>query len=131
MTKRLRFVLLLMAVGTFATLITVFRPQAEEVEENEPAPVSDADLQMYIKVYSAMQQNHDLTIDAAIAPYNVSLDDFRQVERRIQNQPRLVDRVREALTEQAKAHSVYAQAIASPTPAHTPGESQQTHPGND
>jgi hypothetical protein len=128
MTKRVRLVLLFLALGTFGVLVTVFHPQAEEVEESETPTVSDSDLQMYIKVYSAMQQDHDLTIDNAITPYKISLDDFRQVERRIQSQPHLVDRVREALIEQAKAHSVFAQAIASPTPGPTPGETQHPRP---
>ena len=90
--------------------------------------MSEADLQMYIKVYVAMQENHDLTIDNAIVPYKISLDDFRQLERRIQSQPHLVDRVREALVEQAKMHSVFAQAIASPTPGKTPAETKPARP---
>ena len=84
MTKRFRFLLLLLAVGTLGVLVFVFHPQAEEVEHTEPPPVSESDLQMYIKVYTAMQDDHDLTIEEAIKPYNISLDDFRQIERRIQ-----------------------------------------------
>jgi len=75
---------------------------------------------MYIDVYKAMQSDHDLTIETAIQPYHVELEEFRQIERKIQNQPRLVDRVREALLEHVKAHSAFAQALASPTAAATP-----------
>ena len=127
MTKRLRFALLLATLGMAVVLLTVFRPHAEEVDDNEAPAVSESDLQLYIKVYSAMQENHDLTIDSAIAPYNISLDDFRQLERRIQNQPRLVERVRQALLETAKAHSVFAQALNSPTPGQTPAEPKRHH----
>jgi hypothetical protein len=127
MTKRIRFVLLLITLGMAGVLLTVFRPQAEEVEDSEAPAVSEADLQLYIKVYSAMQENHDLTIDSALAPYNMPLDDFRQLERRIQNQPRMVERVRQALLDQAKAHSVFAQALGSPTPAPGHPEHKRRH----
>jgi hypothetical protein len=127
--KRSRFLLLLPALGVLAVLLTVFRPAAEEVDDTDSPTVSESDIQLYINVYRAMQQDHDLSIDAAIQPYHMSLDDFRQLERRIQNQPRLVDRVREALLDAAKAHSVFAQAMASPTPGPTAVEpkSKQRH----
>ncbi len=128
MITRIRLVVLVAALGTFGFLVTAFHhPRAEEVEDNEPPAVSEADLETYIKVYSAMQEDHDLTIDSAIKPYQMSLDDFRQLERRIQNQPRLVERVRQALFEQAKAHSVFAQASVSPTPEAT--ATAQAHQG--
>ena len=123
MTKRIRFVVLLTVLSLLGALVVVFRPHAEEIDDNEPPSVSESELQTYIKVYSAMQEDHDLTIDNAIKSHQVSLDDFRQLERRIQGQSRLVERVRQALLDQAKAHSVYAQ-VATPTPRATPaGES--------
>ncbi len=118
--KRFRFVLLLLALAAFGMSIAVFHPAAEEVDNNEPATVSDAELQTYIKVYTAMQEDHDLTIDNAIIPHHMSLDDFRHIERRIQTQSRLVERVREALLESAKAHSVFAASAPTPTPSETP-----------
>ena len=118
--KRLRFVLLIIAFGTLGLLVAVFRPAAQEVEDSEPLTVSEADLDLYIKVYTAMQEDHDLTIESAIQPYHMPLDDFRQLERRIQSQPRLVDRVRQALLDDAKAHSAYAESIGSPIPVATP-----------
>jgi hypothetical protein len=120
MFKRLRYLLLLGAVVTVGISGTTLHPQAEEVEESDAPTVSESDLELYINVYSAMQENHDLTIDNALAPHQMPIDDFRQLERRIQNQPRLVERVRQALLDQAKAHSVFAQAVGSPTPGKTP-----------
>jgi hypothetical protein len=125
--KRIRFVLLLLAFGMCATLMVVFHPAAQEVEDEETPSVSESDLDLYIKVYSAMQEDHDLTIDAAIGQHNVSLDDFRQIERRIQSQPRMVERVRQALLDRAKQHSVFAQSVTTPTPASTPGEHKTPH----
>jgi len=124
---RLRFVVLVGVFGLVAVLIAAFHPAAQEIDENETPPVSESDLQMYITVYTAMQQDHDLTIDAAIMPYHITLDDFRQIERRIQNQPRLVERVRQALLDNAKAHSVYAESQPTVTPVATPVGSPRRH----
>ncbi len=120
MTRRFRFLFLLLVIGILGIGVFVFHPRAEEVESTEPPPVSESDLQMYIKVYTAMQDDHDLTIDEAIRPYNVSLDDFRQIERRIQGEARLVERVRQALLEHVKEHSVFAQSLTPAAPAATP-----------
>jgi hypothetical protein len=120
MTKRLRFLLLVLAIGTFGVMVFVFHPQAEEVEHTEPPPVSESDLQMYIKVYTAMQDDHDLNIEEAIRPYNTSLDDFRQIERHIQGESRLVERVRQALLEHVQEHSVLARSMTPPSAAPTP-----------
>jgi hypothetical protein len=133
MTKRLRFLCLLLVAGALGVLVFVFHPQAEEVEHTEPPPVSESDLQMYIKVYIAMQDDHDLTIDEAIKPYNMALDDFRQIERHIQTESRLVDRVRQALLEHVQEHSVFAQSLtpaAGPTPAaHRTRKPKHSHSG--
>ena len=128
MTRRFRFVLLLLAVATLGLVVFVFRPQAEEVEHSEPPPVSETDLQMYIKVYTAMQDDHDVTIEEAIKPYNISLDDFRQVERRIQGESRLVERVRQALLDHVKDHSVFAQSVGTPSPSATPAPQRTRKP---
>jgi len=119
MKKRLRLVLLLCVLAVASVLATVFHPQAEEVGESEPPSVSESDLQLYIKVYGAMQEDHDLTIENALKS-QMSLDDFRQLERRIQNQPRLVERVRDALLERVKANSTFALSTATPTPGESP-----------
>ena len=120
MKTRTRFLLILAAIAALGATLTTFRPWAQEVEEEEPPSVSEKDLSMYIDVYKAMQSDHDLTIENAIQPFHIQLEEFRQIERKIQNQPRLVDRVREALLEHVKAHSAFAQALATATPAATP-----------
>ena len=127
MSKRIGFVLLLAALGTAGAFVVGYHPQAEEVEESEPPSVSEADLQLYIKVYSAMQDDHDLTIDNAIKPYQISLEDFRHLEQRIQNQSRMVERVRQALLEHAKEHSVFAQSDATPSPSPASPAGHKSH----
>jgi hypothetical protein len=124
MTKRLRLLTVLCVLVVVGVLATVFHPQAEEVGDNEPPSISESDLQLYIKVYSAMQEDHDLTIDSAIKSHDISLDDFRQLERRIQAQSRMVERVRQALLEQVKANSTFALATATPTPPAHQGKAE-------
>ncbi len=110
------------AVGVLAgALVCGLRPQAQEAGESEADLVSATDLTMYIDVYTAMQADHDLTLDAALAKKGVSLDQFRNIERRVQKQDRLVRKVRDALQAQAKARteaiappSVHAEAPAAP-----------------
>jgi hypothetical protein len=128
MTKRLRLVTLLCVLAVVGVLATVFHPQAEEVGESEPPSVSESDLQLYIKVYGAMQGDHDLTIENAVQSHQISLDDFRQIERRIQNQPRMVERVRQALLDQVKANSTFALSTATPTPAELPKPEKRGKP---
>jgi len=129
MIRRFRFLFLLLTIAALGVGVFVFHPQAEEVESTEPPPVSESDLQTYIKVYTAMQDDHDLTIEEAIKPYGVSLDDFRQTERRIQNEPRLVERVRQSLLDHVKEHSVFAQSLTPPVPVPTavPHHSRKSH----
>jgi hypothetical protein len=90
-------------IGAVTTLSRI-RPQAQEVEDDEPANVSEADVNVYIDVYGAMQSDHDLTIEEALKRHGngMSLPEFREVERRIQRQDRLVERVRQALLAHAK-----------------------------
>ncbi len=104
-------------------LALTLRPQAQEAdEEHEQQGVTEAEIELYIDVYSAMQKDHDMTIEVAIAPHNVSLEQFRDVERRVQRDQRIVDRVREALLETAKAKAL---ADASPTKRAGPDEHAQ------
>jgi hypothetical protein len=86
------------------TTVSRIRPQAQEVEEDDAANVSEAELNVYIDVYGAMQSDHDLTIEEALKRHGngMSLTEFREVERRIQRQDRLVERVRQALLAHAR-----------------------------
>jgi hypothetical protein len=98
-------------------LVFGLRPQAQEEGENEADQVSPSELALYIDVYTAMQANHDLTLDGILAQKGVPLEQFRNIERRIQKQDRLVRKVREALQTQAKAR---ADTLAPPAPVEAP-----------
>jgi hypothetical protein len=89
-------------------------PQAEEAVTAAATPaVSDAELERYIGVYKAMHADHSLTIEEAVRPQGLTVEEFRALERRVQDNPRLVEKVRAALLEFARANSAVA---AAPTP---------------
>lgn len=95
----------------------------QQAEEPLPAPtptVSEAELERYIAVYQAMHGNHSLTIDEAVRPHGMTVEEFRALERRVQENHRLVERVREALLEYARANSAVA-LVPTPTPTKAAG----------
>ena len=103
------------AVGAVLAGVLLFArcPQAQEPASPNETPVSESELQTYIDVYGAMQADHDLDIQNVVAQYHLTLEEFRDIERRIQRQPALVDRVRQALLEKAKARASF---VTPPTP---------------
>lgn len=98
-------ILTLSAIGS--AFVSVSHPEAQDFDDEELSDVSEADLNLYIGVYTAMQANHDLTIEEALASAGngMSLTSFRDLERRVQRQERLVERVRQALVDSAKARA--------------------------
>ncbi len=103
---------LLMGVLLFA-----LRSRAQDQGENEADQVTPQELQLYTDVYTAMQANHDLTLESILAQKGVSLEQFRNIERRVQKQDRLVRKVREALQAQARSR---ADALGAPAQAAAP-----------
>jgi hypothetical protein len=113
-------VLGVIAVGALVgALLFGLRPEAQEAAAPTDE-VTPAELEVYIDVYTAMQADHGLTIDEKLAQKGVSLDEFRNIERRVQRQERLVRKVREALTAQAKARADQIAPLAA-RPPQTPG----------
>src|SRR5208282_4847822 len=77
------------------------------VQDDESSPddtdVPPQEVDKYIKVYKAMQQNHSLTVEQAAAQQGLSVADFRSLEDRIQRNDALLAHVRESLRPQASA----------------------------
>jgi hypothetical protein len=96
-----------LAIAVAAGVGFTVRPQAQEIAEDEVEKVSEDEIKLYIDVYGAMQADHDLTIDQALGEQkqSVTLTQFRELERRIQREEGLVERVRKALLDQAKARA--------------------------
>lgn len=98
--------------------------QSEEIGDDVPAAddVSDEQLQTYIDVYSAMQLDHSLTVEQALQSHNITLAEFRSIERRVQNKSRLVAKVRAALLEQATQRSAFSEPRGGSAAAQPPEE---------
>jgi len=88
--------------------------QAQETPEAADTRVTEEELQAYINVYTAMQADRSLKIDGAVASQHMTVPDFRSLERRVQVQHRLVERVREAMLEQAKQNAAALTASGIP-----------------
>lgn len=116
MTRKGLFVVAGLALGVFAGLQLLHWPAAQEVEETPETKVTEAEMETYIGIYTAMQADHDLTLDAALERRSLTLDRFRDIERRVQADQRLVDRVRLALLNQAKSRTAWSE-VATQTPA--------------
>lgn len=115
-------VLGMVAVGALiGALLFGLRPEAQEAVAQAADDVSPEELEVYIGVYTAMQADHDITLDQMLVQKNITLEQFRNIERRVQKQERLVRKVREALTAQAKARGDQFAPLAA-RPAPTAGE---------
>jgi len=79
---------------------SVIQAQETPVEPDEPE-VTEQELELYIDVYRAMQGDRSLKISEAVERREISVAEFRAIERRVQEQERLIKRVRESLLEQA------------------------------
>lgn len=112
--RRLSSLLILVTVAVAGAVVVALRPAAEEVEPPEPPNVTEEELQTFIDVYGAMQMDHDLTVEKAVEPHSLTLEQFRALELRIQSEQRLVDRARQALLEAAQSRALFARA-STPT----------------
>lgn len=112
--------MLVLVFGAYSISWHLTAPQAEELDEAPTPAVSETELDVYISVYKAMQLDHGLSIEEAVLPHHMDLESFRALERRIQANPRLVEKVREALLEVARANSSLALSAVTPTPLSTP-----------
>ena len=104
---------------TSPEVIEIVAQQDTAVEDTQPEDVTNEELKLYIEVYSAMQQDHSLTVEDALQTRNVTLEEFRNIERRVQTKTRLVEKVRTALIEQARQRSAFSEPMA-PTKPDTP-----------
>lgn len=123
MTRWAALLVCALAVGFILGSQVAQRPEVQQLAQAPPAPkpdkVTEADVELYIAVYGAMQADHGLTIDSALAGREVTLDQFRDLERRVQTDQHMVDRVRLALLAQAKARNSWLPPGSTAAPANT------------
>jgi hypothetical protein len=82
--------------------------QNEDADENE---VSTDEVEKYVSVYKAMQRNRSLTVDQAAAAQGLTIEQFRQLENRVQRDDAALQQARDELQ---------AAAQRSPTPSGKP-----------
>lgn len=68
----------------------------------DEAPVSADQMNKYIAVYSAMQRDHSLTVDQAASKQGLTVEQFRDIENRIERNPVVHERVMDALKKASK-----------------------------
>jgi hypothetical protein len=92
------------ALGSQVSEREIAQDVAAQPRDNK---VTESDLEMYIDVYGRMQADHGLSIEDVLVEQGITLEEFRDLERRVQADQRMVDRVRLALLNQAKARSAW------------------------
>jgi hypothetical protein len=77
----------------------------QDEDQGESNDVSPAQVEQYIKVYAAMQRDRTLTVDQATAQQHLTVDQFRDIEARIERDGVLRERVRRELLKMAQQKS--------------------------
>jgi len=86
--------------------------QNDETDDNE---VSTDEVDKFVSVYKAMQRNRSLTVDQAAAAQGLTLEQFRQLENRVQRDDAALQEARDELQAAAQASPA---AMKSPTRLH-------------
>jgi hypothetical protein len=76
---------------------------AQSEEAAEEAEVPPEQVEKYINAYKAMQRNHALTIDEAANQQGLSVQQFRDIEGKIERDDMLREHVRQVLSKSAKS----------------------------
>ena len=76
--------------------------QNNEVGEHE---VSTDEVNKYVSVYKAMQRNRSLTVDQAAAAQGLTLEQFRQLENRVEHDDTALQQARDELQAAALQNS--------------------------
>jgi DNA-directed RNA polymerase sigma subunit (sigma70/sigma32) len=74
---------------------------AQDDNEDEDE-VSTDEIEKYVSVYKAMQRNRSLTADQAAAAQGLTIEQFRQLENRVQRDDAALQQVREELQAAAQ-----------------------------
>jgi hypothetical protein len=113
----------LTAPGTLATA-PVWNPGQDSLaqgddQDSENNEVSPAQVEQYLKVYKAMQRDRKLTVDQATETQHMTVEQFRDIEARIERDGVLRERVRRELlkTAQEKSNALKLKPQSAPSPS--------------
>ncbi len=107
--------------GTLATA-PVWNPTQNLTQDDQDAEnneVSPAQVEQYLKVYKAMQRDRTLTVEQATAAQHLTVQQFRDVEARIERDGVLRERVRRELlkTAEEKSNALKLKPQSAPSPS--------------
>jgi len=92
-----------------------------QADENTRAnELSPAEIEKYVAVYIAMQRNHDLTVEKAAAAQGLTVDAFRELEQRIEQNEAARDEARRELAEGAQQTAPSPSGQSAPPPVSHP-----------
>ena len=74
---------------------------AQDDDSGDEEPIPTAQVDKYIAVYSAMQKNHSLSVEQAASKQGLSVEEFRSLEDKIEQNPVVHQRVLDALKASA------------------------------
>ena len=76
----------------------------DRTEPEDPSPaVTDSQFQTYVAALESMQADHSLSVEAAAEKSGLTLEELRDIERRVQKDDVLVMRARELLRKKAES----------------------------
>jgi hypothetical protein len=103
--------------GTLATAPVWNLTQDDQDAENNE--VSPAQVEQYLKVYKAMQRDRTLTVEQATAAQHLTVEQFRDIEARIERDGVLRERVRRELlkTAEQKSNALKLKPQSAPSPS--------------
>jgi hypothetical protein len=83
-----------------ASQARVLAQDDDSIPDEDAVPTAQVD--KYIAVYTAMQKNHNLSVEQAASKQGLTVDQFRTLEDKIERNPIVHERVLDAL--KASAH---------------------------
>jgi hypothetical protein len=93
----------------------------QDDDDSESQDVPPADIEKYVNVYQAMQRNRTLTVEQASAQQHLSVEQFRDIESKIERDGVLRERVRRELlkTAQEKSNALKLKPQSAPSSSAT------------
>jgi hypothetical protein len=80
-------------------------PTLAQDDDSDETEVPDDQIQKYVSVYKAMQRNRSLTVEQAASRQGLTLQQFRDLENRIQRDDAALQQARDELQAAAKQSS--------------------------
>jgi hypothetical protein len=80
-------------------------PSDSDADEDDDNDVPTSQVDKYISVYESMQKDHNLTVDQAASKQGLTVEQFRNLENKIENDDTLRERVRKALRQAANPNA--------------------------